>query len=140
VSASARGTAPMTPAAEEDRLDQLRWGATSDDARRAAVDLLIATGLVRDEHPWVLQDADSGTWRIDFDRATEAVDALTVEHEKWGLTPSLLSVLEVAASLADGLTVHLRHVLPELDDEHTSLVMAAIAEAAGHPHAEPPQA
>lgn len=133
MSATARGTT-----SEEDRLDQLRRGASTDDARRAAVDLLIATGLVRDEHPWVLHD--SGTWRIDFDRATEAVDALTVEHEKWGLTPSLLSVLEMAASLADGLTVHLRHVLPELDDEHTSLVMAAIAEAAGHPDAEPPQA
>jgi hypothetical protein len=133
VSAIARGAT-----AEEDRLDQLRRGASTDDARRAAVDLLIATGLVREEHPWVLHD--SGTWWIDFDRATEAVDALTVEHEKWGLTPSLLSVLEMAASLADGLTVHLRHVLPELDDEHTSLVMAAIAEAAGHPDAEPPQA
>ncbi|KQQ07412.1 hypothetical protein [Rathayibacter sp. Leaf296] len=133
MSATARGATT-----EEDRLDQLRRGASTDDARRAAVELLIATGLVRDEHPWVLHD--SGTWWIDFDRATEAVDALTVEHEKWGLTPSLLSVLEMAASLADGLTVHLRHVLPELDDEHTSLVMAAIAEAAGHPHAEPPQA
>jgi len=128
----------VSATAEEHRLDQLRRGASTDDARRAAVELLIATGLVRDEHPWVLHD--SGTWWIDFDRATEAVDALTVEHEKWGLTPSLLSVLEMAASLADGLTVHLRHVLPELDDEHTSLVMAAIAEAAGHPHAEPPQA
>jgi len=137
VSAVARGTAPVT--AEEDRLDQLRRGAAADDARRAAVDLLIAAGLVREEQPWVLHDPDSGTWSIDFDRATESVDALTVEHEKWGLTPSLLSVLEMAASLADGLTVHLRHVLPDLDDEHTSLVMAAIAEAAGHPDAEPPQ-
>lgn len=133
MSAIARGAT-----SKEDRLDQLRRGAASDDARRAAVDLLIATGLVREDHPWVLHD--SGTWWIDFDRATEAVDALTVEHERWGLTPSLLSVLEMAASLADGLTVHLRHVLPELDDEHTSLVMAAIAEAAGHPDAEPPQA
>lgn len=133
MSAIARGAT-----SKEDRLDQLRRGAASDDARRAAVDLLIATGLVREDHPWVLHD--SGTWWIDFDRATEAVDALTVEHERWGLTPSLLSVLEMAASLADGLTVHLRHVLPELDDEHTALVMAAIAAAAGHPDAEPPQA
>lgn len=117
----------------EEKIARLRAGTRNDPARSAAVELLIGAGLVRDHQPWVVVDESAGTCAIDFDRATEAVDALTDEHRRWDLTPSSLSVLEVAASIADGLSLHLRHVLPDLDDEHTVLVMTAIAEAAGHP-------
>lgn len=121
---------------DDDKTRQLRAGTVGNDARAAAVELLINADLVRDDHPWVLQDSVSGDWTIDFNRATEAVDALTIEHHQWGLTPSLLSVLEIAASIADGLSVHLREVLPELDQQHATLVMTAIGHAAGRSERE----
>jgi hypothetical protein len=121
---------------DSEKAEALRAGCEGDPARAAAVDLLIDAGLTRDDHPWIVQHPETAAWTIDFHRATDAVDAYTVEHQQWGLTPSLLSVLEVAASIADGLSVHLRHVLPELEPGHAALVTRAIAASAGEPESD----
>jgi hypothetical protein len=130
----------------ENKDQQLRTWAFGEDARSAAVELLIRVGLTRDDHPWVLHDRAWDTWAIDFDTALSVAngdaqyrnenaleDASDSEPRApaWDLTPSMMSVLRIAASLAARGSVNLRPALSALEHSHAELVMIAIAHAAG---------
>ncbi|PPF32477.1 hypothetical protein C5D04_10520 [Rathayibacter sp. AY1D2] len=130
----------------EDKDQQLRTWAFGDDARSAAVELLIRSGLADETAPWVLHDRAWDTWAIDFDVLLAAVTAaatgataaevwtttaLDAHHSTADLTPSSLSVLRVAAALSSGASLELRTALIDLDHDAAELVLIAMAHAAG---------
>lgn len=115
-----------------DRAHELRHWAFGDDSRSAAIELLLRTHLADEAYPWVEHDRAWDTWAIDFDALLDTATALASEHRAWNLTPSHLSVLRIAVSLADNAPVQLHALLPALDYEHTELVMIAIAHSAGY--------
>lgn len=115
-----------------DREHELRQWAFGDDARSAAIELLLRTDLARELYPWVAHDRAWDTWAIDFDALLDVVNGFAADHRQWNLTPSHLGVLQVAASLAEDTPLQLRRILPTLDYAHVELVMIAIAHSAGY--------
>jgi hypothetical protein len=115
-----------------DRAHELRQWAFGDNARSAAIELLLRADLANQTHPWVVHDRAWDTWAIDFDTLTMHLNGLAADHRAWSLTPSRLAVLHIAAALADDVPLKLRALLPALEYEHTELVMIAIAHSAGY--------
>ncbi|WP_181068068.1 hypothetical protein [Rathayibacter sp. AY1A7] len=115
-----------------DRPHELRHWAFGDNARSAAVELLLRTGLANETYPWVIHDRAWDTWAVDFDTLTETTRALTAEQREWNLTPSHLAILHIAAALADDTPLQLRTLLASLEYEHAELVMIALAHSAGY--------
>jgi len=115
-----------------DRAHELRQWAFGDDARSAAIELLLRTNLANEDYPWVIHDRAWDTWAIDFDALLEIVNGLAADHRAWNLSPSQLAVLRVTASLAEDTPLPLRALLPTLEYGHAELVMIALAHAAGY--------
>lgn len=97
----------------------------------AGVELLIRAFDGRLAHsglPWIKVEADGWAW----------VDARAAMQEGGALSGGEQRVLRIAASLLHtGIAVSLSDVLPGLDREVLSLVLAAVAHAGGsHEHSE----
>ena len=126
---------PLDSAYVEHLAGALRAGAAGLYSLEAACDLVISTGWLR---------------RGDFTRfistGTSLSDGVTeMAHIDWqavitsretGLLPCSSSenrVLRLAASIADGIPVSLSDTLPGIDRRNASLVVSAVAHAAGLP-------
>lgn len=103
--------------------DELRAWAAGDKGREAATELLIRSGLANADEPWILHDSGWGVYAVDYDRAL---------HGRTGLTSTDLAILTLAAALAEGTHISIRHVTEQLDYEHAQLALTAIAHAAGY--------
>ena len=101
---------------------QVRAWAEEANPLTAAVELLIRSGLVHAGAPWVRTDNAWKTSAIDFDRLGYEIGALSGGEQR---------VARIASSLGPGVPVDLREDIAGLDVEHTRLVLAAIAHAAG---------
>lgn len=103
--------------------DELRAWAAGDNGREAATELIIRTGLANPEEPWILHDSGWGVYAVDYDRAL---------HGRTGLTSDEYAILTLAASLAEGTHISIRHVTDHLDYDHARHALTAIAHAAGY--------
>jgi hypothetical protein len=112
--------------------EQLRDWANGSYPLVAATELLLRTfhgKFARPGNPWVIKDAEYGNVWIDFEQIPENLGGLSGGERR---------LLMLAASLADvGVGVNLADVLPGLDREVLTLVLAAVAHAGGsHEHSD----
>ena len=109
-----------------DHTSRLRDWAAGMYTVEAAVELLVrgfGGRFAAVGQPWVHTDRgpDGRPW-IDFESMPAQVGVLSSGER---------ALLLIAASIAGGSTVDLAEVLPALSREHTALVLAAVAHAAG---------
>lgn len=103
------------------RADGLRNWAAGSHAYTAAAELLIRRAFLLNG-PWVEYNADRQWWWFN----AEQVHALSGE-----LSGGERRLLSIAASLCDEFPIQLGDAVQGLDRENLSLVLAAIAHAAG---------
>ncbi|PPH86349.1 hypothetical protein C5C95_14965 [Rathayibacter sp. AY1B7] len=103
--------------------DELHAWAAGDKGREAATELLIRAGLANADAPWILHDTGWSVYAVDYDRAL---------HGHTGLTSADVAILTLAAALAEGTHISIRHVTQQLDYEHARHALTAIAHAAGY--------
>jgi len=89
-----------------------------------AEELLLRSGCLRPEHPWVLTGPGPS---VDFSLLEKHAHLLDLSEE---------GVARVALSLASGRPVDLRSALGWLSRDHAELVMTAVACAGGHDRPE----
>lgn len=110
--------------------DQLRAWAKGMYNMEAATELLLRGFGGRFTEPgwdWMHLD-DDGRWWIDFQAIPEYIDGLSGGEQRF---------LNIVSSIGDGVPVVLGDVVPGLDRKLVSLVLAALAHAAGsHQHSD----
>lgn len=103
--------------------NDLRDWAAHIYATEAGVELLIRAGrFIYDGAPWIAYDEGSHTTYIDTIRLIGEVGVLSGGEQ---------SIARIGASLLGGTPVDLATELPGLDRDSTTLVLAAVAHAAG---------
>lgn len=101
---------------------ELRAWAKGMLGLEAATELVIRSGFARERSPWVEFDADGNRHWINFAALPELVGGMSGGEQRY---------LRIAASLAADEPIILGDELAGLDHQHTALVLAAVAHAAG---------
>ena len=109
----------------ENAIEAVREWARGLYALEAGVELLIRTGRVCENAPWVVRDATGRTY----------VDAATLADRSAVWSGGEQRLARIALSLMGGDPVNLAEDIPGLDREGAELVLAALAHANGsHEH------
>ncbi|HEY6796136.1 MAG TPA: hypothetical protein VI248_15785 [Kineosporiaceae bacterium] len=112
----------------------LRAHADGINPGEAAIELLINHGCFLARHDFrdrfIRLATIDGTTTADLDWPAAAEAA---HHGGLPCSSSERQILQIAASLADGIPVNLRDSLTGLDHRNLHLVVTAILHAAGHP-------